>query len=100
MKLLSRQEYNLILRSLDYYDTFMTKRDKQIREDLEDKLYYNLYNPKDGVAQTNVNLSALYDIKTEKDLSEVVEDENLELPDLSNNLDNKPVIENGQYIPF
>ena len=69
MKLLSRQEYNLILRSLDYYDTFMTKRDKEIREDLEDKLYYNLYNPKDGVAQTNVNLSALYDIQTEKDLS-------------------------------
>ncbi len=69
MKLLSRQEYNLILRSLDYYDTFMTKRDKEIRENLEDKLYYNLYNPKDGVAQTNVDLSALYDIKTEKDLS-------------------------------
>ena len=69
MKLLSRQEYNLILRSLDYYDTFMTKRDKEIREDLEDKLYYNLYNPKDGVAQTNIDLSALYDIQTEKDLS-------------------------------
>ena len=70
MKLLTRQEYNLILRSLDYYDTFMTKRDKEIREDLEDKLYYNLYNPKDGVAQTDVNLPALYDIKTEKDKSE------------------------------
>ena len=70
MKLLTRQEYNLILRSLDKYDVFMTKRDKEIREDLEDKLYYNLYNPKDGVAQTNVNVSALYDIKTEKDLSE------------------------------
>ena len=70
MKLLTRQEYNLILRSLDKYDVFMTKRDKEIREDLEDKLYYNLYNPKDGVAQTNVNLSALYDIQTEKDLSE------------------------------
>jgi len=69
MKLLTRQEYNLILRSLDYYDTFMTQRDKEIREDLEDKLYYNLYNPKDGVAQTEVNLPALYDIKTEKDLS-------------------------------
>ena len=76
MKLLTRQEYNLILRSLDYYDFKMTKRDKEIREDLEDKLYYNLYNPKDGVAQTNselpdldINLSALYDIKTEKDLS-------------------------------
>ena len=40
MKLLTRQEYNLILRSLDYYDVMMTKRDKEIREDLEDKLYY------------------------------------------------------------
>ena len=59
MKLLTRQEYNLILRSLDYYDLHMTKRDKEIREDLEDKLYYNLYNPKDGVAQTNVELPDL-----------------------------------------
>ena len=70
MKLLTRQEYNLILRSLDYYDLHMTKRDKEIRDNLEDKLYYNLYNPKDGIAQTNIDLSALYDIKTEKDLSE------------------------------
>ena len=69
MKLLTRQEYNLILRSLDYYDLHMTKRDKEIRDNLEDKLYYNLYNPKDGIAQTNMDLSALYDIKTEKDLS-------------------------------
>ena len=69
MKLLTRQEYNLLLRSLDKDDVFMTKRDKEIREDLEDKLYYNLYNPKDGVAQTNIDVSALYDIKTEKDLS-------------------------------
>ena len=76
MKLLTRQEYNLILRSLDYYDVMMTKRDKEIREDLEDKLYYNLYNPKDGVARTeaklpdlDINLSALYDIHTEKDTS-------------------------------
>ncbi len=70
MQLLSRREYNLILRSLDYYDTFMNKKEKELRDKLEDKLYYNLYNPKDGVAQTNVDLSALYDIKTEKDLSE------------------------------
>ena len=61
MKLLTRQEYNLILRSLDKYEVFMTKRDKEIREDLEDKLYYNLYNPKDGVAQTNSELSDFYD---------------------------------------
>ena len=70
MKLLTRREYNLILRALDSYDVFMNKKEKELREDLEDKLYYNLYNPKDGVAQTDVNLPALYDIKTEKDLSE------------------------------
>ena len=61
MKLLTRQEYNLILRSLDYYDLMMTKRDKEIRDNLEDKLYYNLYNPKDGIAQTNSELSDFYD---------------------------------------
>ena len=76
MQLLSRREYNLILRSLDYYDVMMNKKEKELRDNLEDKLYYNLYNPKDGVAQTDVklpdldiNLSALYDIHTEKDLS-------------------------------
>ena len=69
MQLLSRREYNLILRSLDYYDVMMNKKEKELRDNLEDKLYYNLYNPKDGVAQTNVDLSALYDIHTEKDLS-------------------------------
>ena len=77
MQLLSRREYNLILRSLDYYDVMMTKRDKEIRDNLEDKLYYNLYNPKDGIARTeaklpdlDINLSHLYDIHTEKDLSD------------------------------
>ena len=48
----------------------MNKKEKELRDKLEDKLYYNLYNPKDGVAQTDVNVSALYDIQTEKDLSE------------------------------
>ena len=70
MKLLTRREYNLILRALDSYDVFMNKKEKELREDLEDKLYYNLYKPKDGVAQTKVDVSALYDIQTEKDLSE------------------------------
>ena len=76
MQLLSRREYNLILRSLDKYELYMNSKEKQLSEDLQDKLYYNLYNPKDGIAQTNselpdldINLSALYDIKTEKDLS-------------------------------
>ena len=70
MQLLTRREYNLILRSLDKYELYMNSKEKELSEKLQDKLYYNLYNPKDGVAQTNVNLSALYDIKTEKDKSE------------------------------
>ena len=69
MQLLTRREYNLILRALDKYELYMNNREKELSEKLQDKLYYNLYNPKDGVAQTNVNLSDLYDIKTEKDLS-------------------------------
>ena len=76
MKLLSRREYNLILRALDKYELYMNQKEKQLSEELQDKLYYNLYNPKDGIAQTeaelpdlDINLSALYDIQTEKDLS-------------------------------
>ena len=69
MTLLKRREYNLILRALDKYELYMNSKEKQLSEELQDKLYYNLYNPKDGVAQTDVNLPALYDIKTEKDLS-------------------------------
>ena len=74
MQLLSRREYNLILRSLDKYELYMNSKEKQLSEELQDKLYYNLYNPKDGIAQTeaelpdlDINLSALYDIQTEKD---------------------------------
>ena len=76
MQLLSRREYNLILRSLDKYELYMNSKENQLSEDLQDKLYYNLYNPKDGIAQTNtelpdldINLSALYDIHTERDKS-------------------------------
>ena len=91
MQLLSRREYNLILRSLDKYEVYMNSKEKQLSEDLQDKLYYNLYNPKDGVAQT-ADISALYDIHTEKDLSEDDEIKELNYSD--------SVIENGQYIPF
>ena len=59
MQLLTRQEYNLILRSFDKYDLYMNSKEKQLSEELQDKLYYNLYNPKDGVAQTNTELSDL-----------------------------------------
>ena len=53
MKLLSRREYNLILRALDKYELYMNSKEKQLSEDLQDKLYYNLYNPIDGIAQTD-----------------------------------------------
>ena len=69
MQLLSRREYNLILRSLDKYEVYMNSREKDLSEKLQDKLYYNFYNPKDKVTTNIVNLPALYDIKTEKDLS-------------------------------
>jgi len=61
MNLLTRQEYNLILRSFDSYNCFMSDKEKQLRETLEDKLYYNFYNPKEKVAQTNLELPDLDD---------------------------------------
>ena len=70
MNLLTRQEYNLILRSFDKYDIYMNTKEKELREQLEEKLYNNFYNPKNKVAQTDDNLSYLYDIKTERDKSE------------------------------
>ena len=70
MPLLSRSEYNLILRSFDYYEFKMNTKERELREQLEEKLYNNFYNPKDKVAQTDINLPALYDIHTEKDTSE------------------------------
>ena len=56
MQLLSRREYNLILRSLDKYELYMNQKEKELSETLQDKLYYNLYNPKDGVARTEAQL--------------------------------------------
>ena len=76
MQLLSRQEYNLILRSFDKYDIYMNTKEKELRETLEDKLYYNFYNPKDKVAQTNtelpdlnIDLSNLNNVHSMKDYS-------------------------------
>ena len=56
MQLLTRREYNLILRSLDSYNYLMNNKEKELSETLQDKLYYNLYNPKDGVARTEAQL--------------------------------------------
>ena len=76
MQLLSRREYNLILRALDSYNLYMNTKEKELRETLEDKLYYNFYNPKDKVAQTttelpdlNINLSKLNNVHSMKDYS-------------------------------
>ena len=76
MQLLTRREYNLILRSLDKYELYMNNKEKELRETLEDKLYYNLYNPKDGIARTeaqlpdlNINLSELDNVHSMKDYS-------------------------------
>ena len=70
MKTFTRREYNLVVKCLDYYETFMTNDDKKLAQIIQDKLYY--FNV-DRVTETNnnkVNVSALYDIQTEKDLSE------------------------------
>ena len=76
MQLLTRREYNLILRSLDNYNLYMNNKEKELSETLQDKLYYNLYNPKDGIARTeaelpdlNINLSELDNVHSMKDYS-------------------------------
>ena len=61
MQLLSRREYNLILRALDKYELYMNQKEKQLSEELQDKIYYNLYNPKDGIARTEAELPDLND---------------------------------------
>ena len=96
MKTFTRREYNLVVKCLDYYETFMTNDDKKLSQIIQDKLYY--FNV-DKVTETNTNeeeLSYVDSLLT----TGISEDENLELPDLSNNLDDRPVIENGQYIPY
>ena len=96
MKTFTRREYNLVVKCLDYYETFMTNDDKKLAQIIQDKLYY--FNV-DKVTETNKNeeeLSYVDSLLT----TGISEDENLELPDLSNNLNDNPVIENGQYIPY
>jgi hypothetical protein len=34
----------------------MNNKEKELSETLQDKLYYNLYNPKDGIARTEAEL--------------------------------------------
>ena len=96
MKTFTRREYNLVVKCLNYYETFMLEDDKKLSEIIQDKLYY--FNV-DKVTETNNNseyISYIDSLLT----TGISEDENLELPDLSNNLNDNPVIENGQYIPY
>ena len=100
MKTFTRREYNLVVKCLNYYETFMSEDDKKLSEIIQDKLYY--FNV-DKVTETNTNeeeLSYVDSLLTTGIDEDKVAQTDLELPDLSNNLDNKPVIENGQYIPF
>ena len=40
MKTFTRREYNLVVKCLDYYETFMTEDDKKLAQIIQDKLYY------------------------------------------------------------
>ena len=61
MQLLTRSEYKLILISLDNYNLYMNNKEKELSETLHYNLYYNLYNPKDGIARTEAKLPDFYD---------------------------------------
>ena len=52
MKTFTRREYNLVVKCLDYYETFMTNDDKKLAQIIQDKLYY--FNV-DKVTETNNN---------------------------------------------
>ena len=40
MKTFTRREYNLVVKCLNYYETFMLEDDKKLSEIIQDKLYY------------------------------------------------------------
>ena len=69
MKTFTRREYNLVVKCLDYYETFMTNDDKKLSQIIQDKLYYFNVDKATETNKNEVNLSALYDIQTKKDLS-------------------------------
>ena len=52
MKTFTRREYNLVVKCLNYYETFMLEDDKKLSEIIQDKLYY--FNV-DKVTETNKN---------------------------------------------
>ena len=75
MKTFTRREYNLVVKCLNYYQALMTFDEEKTSEIIQDKLYY--FNA-DCLVDNNknkVNVAALYDIQTEKDLSETNKNE-------------------------
>ena len=75
MKTFTRREYNLVVKCLNYYETFMLEDDKKLSEIIQDKLYYFNADKLVDDNKKEVNLAALYDIQTEKDLSETNKNE-------------------------
>ena len=71
MKTFTRREYNLVVKCLDYYDTFMTEDDKKLSQIIQDKLYYfNVDKQVDDKNDLDINdTNLLYDdvIPTEFD---------------------------------
>jgi len=71
MKTFTRREYNLVVKCLDYYETFMTEDDKKLSQIIQDKLYYfNVDKQVDDKNDLEINdTNLLYDdvIPTEFD---------------------------------
>ena len=54
MKTFTRREYNLVVKCLNYYETFMTEDDKKLSQIIQDKLYYfNVDKLTDNVQNDN-----------------------------------------------
>ncbi len=63
---MTRKEYELIYSAFRSYRTFMTDAEEVLSEKILDDLFY----PEFDKLASDVNESALYDIHTEKDISE------------------------------
>jgi len=71
MKTFTRREYNLVVKCLDYYETFMNQDEKNLSQIVQDKLYYfNVDKQVDDKNDLEINdTNLLYDdvIPTEFD---------------------------------
>ena len=56
MKTFTRREYNLVVKCLNYYETFMTEDEKKLSEIIQDKLYYfNVDKVTDSLLTTGID---------------------------------------------